>query len=33
MATVFGLQKPAAEWGVGGTPLLSMMNMERKGGK
>ena len=31
MATVFELQKKAEEWGVGGTPLLSMMEINAKG--
>ena len=33
MATVFDLQRPAEQWGVGGTPLVSMMALEIKGGK
>ncbi|KAI3428271.1 hypothetical protein D9Q98_006650 [Chlorella vulgaris] len=32
MATVFSLQLHATEWGVGGTPLLSMMHLERRAG-
>ena len=27
------LRLPTAEWGVGGTPLLSMMHLERRSGK
>ena len=30
MATISQLNKPASEWGVGGTPLVSMMNLERR---
>ncbi|GAB4813047.1 hypothetical protein N2152v2_000093 [Parachlorella kessleri] len=33
MATVFNLQRPAEDWGIGGTPLVSMMHMEWRKGK
>ena len=33
MATVHGLNRAAAEWQVGGTPLVSMMHLERRAGK
>lgn len=33
MATVSDLAKPAIDWTVGGTPLVSMMNLERRKGK
>ena len=33
MASVRGLNKPAADWQAGGVPLTMMMNMERRKGK
>ena len=33
MASVANLQAPAHDWSVGGTPLLSMMHMERRAGR
>ncbi|EFN58046.1 hypothetical protein CHLNCDRAFT_34452 [Chlorella variabilis] len=33
MATVSNLQQPANKWTVGGTPLLSMMHLERRSGR
>ncbi|KAI7839309.1 hypothetical protein COHA_007007 [Chlorella ohadii] len=33
MATVAELQLPATQWTVGGTPLLSMMHLERRAGR
>ncbi|PRW56738.1 pyrophosphate--fructose 6-phosphate 1-phosphotransferase subunit beta [Chlorella sorokiniana] len=33
MATVSELQLPASQWTVGGTPLLSMMHLERRAGR
>ncbi|PSC71449.1 pyrophosphate-fructose 6-phosphate 1-phosphotransferase subunit beta 1 [Micractinium conductrix] len=33
MATVSNLHCPVAEWSVGGTPLLSMMHLERRSGR
>ena len=33
MAAVSDLHKPAAEWKVGGVPIVSMMNMEHRAGK
>lgn len=33
MATVCGLNKPSDEWQAGGTPLVSMMGVERRKGK
>ncbi|PSC71535.1 pyrophosphate-fructose 6-phosphate 1-phosphotransferase subunit beta [Micractinium conductrix] len=33
MATVSNLDQPANKWSVGGTPLLSMMHLERRSGR
>lgn len=33
MATISDMNKTADEWGVGGTPLVSMMTIERRSGK
>ncbi|KAL4442020.1 hypothetical protein ABPG77_011281 [Micractinium sp. CCAP 211/92] len=33
MATLSNLSAPASKWAVGGTPLLSMMHMERRSGR
>lgn len=33
MATASGLDKPCAEWKVGGYPLIDMMCIERRRGK
>ena len=33
MATVSSLNLPSEQWGVGGTPLINMMTVERRKGK
>eukprot|EP00887_Chlorella_sp_A99_P005505 scaffold1.g5505.t1 len=33
MANVTNMARPAREWGIGGTPLVSMMHLERRSGK
>lgn len=33
MATISDLNRTVCEWGVGGTPLVSLMHLERRAGK